>query len=84
MSHHAGLSLLRILQHSLGVGLVQGPTFNFMLLKREKGHRTKEGRLMPWSSPLQYWQTQKGGAVSNLSATRDRPARLMQSAHSSR
>lgn len=67
MIYHASLTLLSILQHSLGVGLVQGPTFNFMLLKREKGHRTKEGRLMPWSGPLRFLQTQTGGADPNLS-----------------
>ena len=50
--YHAGLSLLSILQHALGAGLVQGPTFNFMLLKQEKGHWTKEARLMQWASPL--------------------------------
>lgn len=46
MIYHVGLSLSSISQHSLGEGPVWCPTFNFMLLKQEKGHRTKDRRLM--------------------------------------
>lgn len=48
------------------MGLVQGPTFNFMLLKQEKGHRTKEVRLMSWDSPLHSLQGPTGGDRADL------------------
>lgn len=65
---NAGLSLLSIFTTCMrSWGLVQGPTFNFMLLKQEKGHRTKGGRLMPgeWGgggSPLHFLRGPTGGA----------------------
>lgn len=63
--YHAGLSLLSIIQQALRVGLVRGPTFNFMLLKQEKGRRTKEERLMQWASLLHSLYRQSGGAGTN-------------------
>lgn len=80
------LSLLSILQHALGGGLVQGPTFNFMLLKQEKGHRTKEVRLMPRAGPLAAPRAGRQGAPEHTPAcaVSERPASLMKCSCSSR
>lgn len=62
MIYHVGLSLLSILQRSLVVGLVRGPTYNFMLLKREKRTRDKGRKIDARSGPLQRRRLQRGGA----------------------